>query len=88
MMLAVGSRGFDPLRLGGNPTLLPYFQQAELTNGRWAMMAVAGCMFTDAMGLPKWWLAGAEASQGPGLAVLIAVEVRYSAVCLPPGLSV
>ena len=30
-----GDYGFDPLRIGSNPTLLPYFKEAELTNGRW-----------------------------------------------------
>merc|ERR1712216_350134 len=53
-----GDYGFDPLRLGGNSTLLPYFREAELTNGRWAMAAVTGCAFTDAFDLGKWWEAG------------------------------
>jgi len=30
-----GDYGFDPLRIGSNPTLLPYFKEAELMNGRW-----------------------------------------------------
>ena len=51
--------GFDPLRLGANPETLPYLQEAELMNGRWAMAATAGILFTDAVGLPKWWEAGA-----------------------------
>jgi len=29
-------------------------------NGRWAMAAVTGILFTDAVGLPKFWNAGAE----------------------------
>ena len=32
-------------------------------NGRWAMHATAGILFTDAVGLPKWWEAG-EAALG------------------------
>jgi hypothetical protein len=36
---AAGDYGFDPLRLGGNPTLLPYYQEAELMNGRWVRLA-------------------------------------------------
>ncbi|GFH18804.1 chlorophyll a-b binding protein, chloroplastic, partial [Haematococcus lacustris] len=36
------------------------FREAELTNGRWAMAAVAGILFTDLVGLPKWYDAGAE----------------------------
>eukprot|EP00240_Pyramimonas_obovata_P013078 CAMPEP_0118922216 /NCGR_PEP_ID=MMETSP1169-20130426/1210_1 /TAXON_ID=36882 /ORGANISM="Pyramimonas obovata, Strain CCMP722" /LENGTH=259 /DNA_ID=CAMNT_0006863047 /DNA_START=85 /DNA_END=864 /DNA_ORIENTATION=+ len=69
-----GDYGFDPLRLGGNPTLLPYFRDAELTNGRWAMMAVTGIMFTDAMGLPKFWEAGATVDTS-ALPPLIAAQV-------------
>eukprot|EP00195_Chlamydomonas_chlamydogama_P010221 CAMPEP_0202889590 /NCGR_PEP_ID=MMETSP1392-20130828/165_1 /ASSEMBLY_ACC=CAM_ASM_000868 /TAXON_ID=225041 /ORGANISM="Chlamydomonas chlamydogama, Strain SAG 11-48b" /LENGTH=251 /DNA_ID=CAMNT_0049572951 /DNA_START=69 /DNA_END=824 /DNA_ORIENTATION=- len=55
-----GDYGFDPLRLGTNPETLKWFKEAELTNGRWAMAAVAGILFTDLVGLPKFWLAGAE----------------------------
>jgi len=76
-----GDYGFDPLRIGSNPTLLPYFKEAELMNGRWAMMAVTGIMFTDALGLPKFWEAGAAAGAiGPmGLGGLIAFEVAIFA---------
>jgi hypothetical protein len=55
-----GDYGFDPLRLGTNPERLRWFREAELTNGRWAMAAVAGILFTDLVGLPKWWEAGAQ----------------------------
>lgn len=54
-----GDYGFDPLRLGANPDSLKWYQQAELYNGRVAMTAVAGILFTDAVGLPKWTEAGA-----------------------------
>jgi hypothetical protein len=54
--------GFDPLRLGTNPENLKWYREGELTNGRWAMAAVAGILFTDLVGLPKFWLAGAEVS--------------------------
>jgi hypothetical protein len=56
----VGDYGFDPLRLGTNPENLKWFREAELYNGRWAMAAVVGILFTDLVGLPKFWLAGAE----------------------------
>lgn len=59
MLLVVG---FDPLRLGTNPENLKWYREGELTNGRWAMAAVAGILFTDLVGLPKFWLAGAEVS--------------------------
>eukprot|EP01025_Chloroclados_australasicus_P053863 TRINITY_DN6373_c0_g1_i4.p1 TRINITY_DN6373_c0_g1~~TRINITY_DN6373_c0_g1_i4.p1 ORF type:complete len:239 (+),score=40.53 TRINITY_DN6373_c0_g1_i4:174-890(+) len=55
-----GDFGFDPLRLGANEKALPWYREGELYNGRWAMMAVVGILFTDAVGLPKFWLAGAE----------------------------
>jgi hypothetical protein len=55
-----GDYGFDPLRLGTNKDLLPYYAEAELTNGRWAMAAVAGILFTDLVGAGDWWTAGAK----------------------------
>ena len=42
-----GDYGFDPLRLGANKETLPYLQEAELMNGRWAMYATVGILFTD-----------------------------------------
>lgn len=36
------------------------YAEAEKTNGRWAMAACAGILFTDAVGLPNWVNAGAE----------------------------
>merc|ERR1719394_1830841 len=55
----LGDYGFDPLRLGTDPERLKYFREAELMNGRWAMMAVLGIVFTDAWGLPNFVEAGA-----------------------------
>ena len=71
--------GFDPLRLGANPETLPYLQEAELMNGRWAMAAVTGIAFTDAVGLPKWWEAGA-ADYGIDFNTLVGVQVVAMAV--------
>lgn len=70
----VSRAGFDPLRLGANPKSLPYLQEAELMNGRWAMAATAGILFTDATGLPKWWEAGA-AEYGYDFQTLVAFQV-------------
>ena len=46
-------------------------------NGRWAMHATAGILFTDAVGLPKFWEAGEAALEGSGfdLKSLIAFQV-------------
>ncbi|CAG9466057.1 unnamed protein product [Pedinophyceae sp. YPF-701] len=55
-----GDYGFDPLRLSGNPELLKWYQAAELQNGRWAMAAVAGILFTDLVSDKNWWEAGTE----------------------------
>lgn len=74
-----GDYGFDPLRLGGNPELLPYYQEAELMNGRWAMMAVSGIIFTDLFGLGPWWTAGAQPTAIP-FTTLVAIEVVVMAV--------
>ncbi|CAL8466833.1 g6369 [Coccomyxa elongata] len=45
-----GDFGFDPLRLGEDPAALKWYQQAELQNGRWAMLAAAGILFVDLLG--------------------------------------
>mmetsp|Transcript_5294 Transcript_5294/g.14761 ORF Transcript_5294/g.14761 Transcript_5294/m.14761 type:complete len:253 (-) Transcript_5294:118-876(-) len=74
-----GDFGFDPLRIGANPDLLPYYKQAELTNGRWAMMAVAGILFTDAFGIGPWWEAGTKEYALP-TSTLVAVEVVVFAI--------
>ena len=42
-----GSYGFDPLRLGTDPEQLAWYAEAEKTNGRWAMAAVAGVPALD-----------------------------------------
>lgn len=70
-----GTYGFDPLRLGTNPEQLKWYAEAEKTNGRWAMAAVAGILFTDALGLPNWVNAGAEADLLLPLPTLIGIEI-------------
>jgi hypothetical protein len=67
------------LRLGANSETLPYLQEAELMNGRWAMAATAGILFTDAVGLPKWWEAGA-ADYGFDFKQLVAVQIAAMGV--------
>eukprot|EP00227_Mantoniella_beaufortii_P000135 CAMPEP_0197616510 /NCGR_PEP_ID=MMETSP1326-20131121/60562_1 /TAXON_ID=1155430 /ORGANISM="Genus nov. species nov., Strain RCC2288" /LENGTH=256 /DNA_ID=CAMNT_0043185397 /DNA_START=62 /DNA_END=832 /DNA_ORIENTATION=+ len=70
-----GDYGFDPLRLGTNPETLPYLQEAELMNGRWAMAATAGILFTDAVGLPKFWEAGEVALGDWDIKTLVGIQV-------------
>lgn len=50
----------DPLGLGVDSDRLKWYAEAEKTNGRWAMAAVAGILFTDILGKPAWFEAGAE----------------------------
>lgn len=71
----VGDLGFDPLGLGANSSLLPWYREAELMNGRWAMMAVLGIFFTDAIGFSKFWEAGAEVNSPLPLNILIIFEI-------------
>lgn len=68
-----GDFGFDPLGLGTDPERLKWFAEAEKTNGRWAMAAVAGILFTELLGKPKWFEAGAEEYWMPNNA-LLAIE--------------
>jgi len=58
-----GDYGFDPLNLGSDPRALKWFVQAELMHCRWAMMGVAGILFTSAgaaagLPFPQWYDAG------------------------------
>eukprot|EP01023_Acetabularia_acetabulum_P038267 TRINITY_DN365_c0_g1_i4.p2 TRINITY_DN365_c0_g1~~TRINITY_DN365_c0_g1_i4.p2 ORF type:complete len:222 (-),score=61.79 TRINITY_DN365_c0_g1_i4:278-943(-) len=56
-----GDFGFDPLGLGSEPDRLAWYVEAEKTNGRWAMMAVAGILGQELLGVtPKWFEAGAK----------------------------
>lgn len=76
----LGDYGFDPLRIGANPTYLPYLREAELTNGRWAMAAVAGILFTDFFGIgTPFWETGAKVSLPLPLSTLVLVEIALFA---------
>jgi len=68
-----GDFGFDPLGLGTDPERLKWYAEAEKTNGRWAMAACAGILFTELLGKTKWFEAGAEEYWMPNNA-LIAIE--------------
>lgn len=76
----LGDYGFDPLGLGVNKAALPYYREAELMNGRWAMAANAGILFTELVGRGgNWWETGAE-FKDTNLTSLVAVEVALFAV--------
>ena len=75
----IGDYGFDPLRIGVNSELLPWYKEAELTHGRWAMAATAGILFTDLIGLGNWWEAGAK-TYPLDLKSLIIVELLVMAI--------
>lgn len=56
------------------------YREAEKVNGRWAMNAVAGIVFCEALGIaPKWW----EVGQATNLPVdipfnaLVAIEAVF-----------
>ena len=42
-----GNYGFDPLGLARSDELLKWYVQAELQNGRWAMLGVAGILMQE-----------------------------------------
>lgn len=78
----LGDYGFDPLRLGSkDKEVLNYYREGELTNGRWAMAAVAGILFTELVGRGgNWWETGANVESSFDLKTLVIVEVALFAV--------
>jgi len=69
-----GDYGFDPLRLGANKNLINYYREAELMNGRWAMVAVVGILFTEACGLPSF-IEAATIDYGISNQTLVVTEI-------------
>ncbi|KAI3438605.1 hypothetical protein D9Q98_001028 [Chlorella vulgaris] len=59
-----GDFGFDPLNLGSNAAALDWYRNAELQNGRWAMLGVAGIIIpaeltrVGLLNVPDWADAG------------------------------
>lgn len=59
-----GDNGFDPLGLGEDPEALKWYVQAELQNGRWAMLGIAGILIPEVLtkigliNVPVWFEAG------------------------------
>lgn len=59
----------------------PRYTEAEKTNGRWAMMAVAGILGQELLGVqPTWWEAGAK-DYGVPMAPLLAMEFLVRHTC-------
>jgi light-harvesting complex I chlorophyll a/b binding protein 5 len=70
-----GDFGFDPLGLGQNPERMKWFSEAEKLNSRWAMIAVAGIMGQEILGVEgKWYDAGARTYDIPNTP-LLAIEL-------------
>lgn len=69
-----GDFGFDPLGLGADSERIKWYAEAEKTNGRWAMMAVAGILGQELLGVtPVWYEAGSK-DYGIPMEPLTAVE--------------
>ena len=72
-----GDYGFDPLRLGSDPKLLTWFQQAELQHARWAMLGVVGILVPDiatvsgVADIPMWSEAGASSYYADPLTLFV-----------------
>jgi light-harvesting complex I chlorophyll a/b binding protein 2/light-harvesting complex I chlorophyll a/b binding protein 4 len=67
-----GNFGFDPLKLGEDPDALKWYVQAELQNGRWAMLGIAGIILPEAAGSVISW-------PGAGVSWLDAGKFEYFA---------
>mmetsp|Transcript_4453 Transcript_4453/g.10154 ORF Transcript_4453/g.10154 Transcript_4453/m.10154 type:complete len:225 (-) Transcript_4453:81-755(-) len=63
-----GDFGFDPLGLGTDPERLKWFADAEIQNGRWAMLGVTGIAGQEALGLNNgghWFDVAKIGAEGP-----------------------
>jgi light-harvesting complex I chlorophyll a/b binding protein 2/light-harvesting complex I chlorophyll a/b binding protein 4 len=76
-----GDYGFDPLNLGADPDALRWYTQAELQNGRWAMLGAAGILGENLLGSAglggpaakvPWYEAGAYTYFAPASSLFIA----------------
>lgn len=71
-----GDYGFDVLALAENPNRLEQFRQAEIMNGRWAMLGVVGCVAPELLAKFQgvnygdygvWFKAGAQVFDSEGI---------------------
>ena len=66
----------DPLGLGTEPKSLERFVEAEVINGRWAMLGVAGMIGVEALGYGDWYAAPQWAVTG-GKATYFGSELPF-----------
>lgn len=59
--------GWDPLCLGSNPESLNWYRQAELQNGRWAMLGVAGILGAEIFNPNQFWYTAGQPENLPDL---------------------
>eukprot|EP00208_Stichococcus_sp_RCC1054_P004608 CAMPEP_0206135618 /NCGR_PEP_ID=MMETSP1473-20131121/889_1 /ASSEMBLY_ACC=CAM_ASM_001109 /TAXON_ID=1461547 /ORGANISM="Stichococcus sp, Strain RCC1054" /LENGTH=227 /DNA_ID=CAMNT_0053527593 /DNA_START=97 /DNA_END=780 /DNA_ORIENTATION=+ len=71
------SYGFDPLGLGKTDSSLERFTEAELMNGRWAMLGIAGALGAEVLGFGDWYNAPLWAVNG-GSPTWFGVQVPFS----------
>jgi len=62
-----GDYGFDPLNLAAKPDDFAKYREAEVLHGRWAMLAIVGCLVPEALNIgkdPVWFKAGGQLFEG------------------------
>ncbi|GAB4821458.1 hypothetical protein N2152v2_008504 [Parachlorella kessleri] len=62
-----GDRGFDPLGLCAEAKMRTWYQQAELQNGRWAMLGVAGILGQEILNPNQFWYTAGMPENVPDL---------------------
>ena len=78
----------DPLGLGKTESSLERFTEAELMNGRWAMLGVAGALVPEVLGFGDWWSAPLWVSLLPACCLRLAADadstvIQHATWCLP-----
>lgn len=71
-----GDFGFDPLRLATTKPRFEWFKEGEITNARWAMLAVAGILFTEFFNIAQpWWDLSNKALLPPAFLLLGGISI-------------
>ena len=63
---SAGDRGFDPAGLCAEAKARTWYQQAELQNGRWAMLGVAGILGQEIINPNQFWYTAGMPEVGGG----------------------